>query len=526
MNASGPRARSARCALGLFVLLACGCASPQRAEKPKPKASGVSRTLFLNESFALSEASCKVSAAKSTLIESENLPYPQARVRPDVRALEVALHCQDARGSVLDSYKALPHDSVVLLALSGDKTLAPRPDDPAHSALIFDLPDDVDPELPSARRFDTGTGNSAIAREKGVAKLILRTGGLALEVALRQRYQDATLDALVDQLALSLVAGGSLSSLARDAEAEQALAQLAAIYADVRRRFQPARLELTALSAEAASPRTITLSLTRPRNHESAFEVARFQLTLAQIESGALRVQSFDNREAARNALDCDALKDELQRELALLPSAPAQKRPQTCNALGLLLPAPCSDVEPSLLSRALEVSARCGEPFETRKAKKSALPGDLQITLRRGRPESGLDKSPRYVVSLFHGGQVVFHGKHWVESQERSDGRTDLGLLAGLYEHLRALDFFARRGGEYAPERCNPSDDQGDVMTVVAGDKQRMVLNRAGCRGPFAEAELTELRRQIERIAGLSAWTQRAAAVGDRDAEQWAIAE
>jgi hypothetical protein len=555
-------------ALGLFALLSGACAVPQQPAEPKPKVDGATRTLFLNEPFALSGASCKVSAAKSALVESDTLPYPEARVRPDVRALEMTLHCQDARGIELEGHKVLPPDSVVLLRLSGEKTLAPRPGDPAHSALIFDLPDDVDPELPSARRFDTGTGKSVVPREQAVAKLALRTGTLALEVQLRQRYQDAALDALVDQLALALASGSGLSALAADTDAERALAQLAAIYEDVRRRFQPARLELTALSAEATTPRTITLSLTRPRNHESAFEVARFQLTLAQAETragadprtatdGALRVQSFDNREAARNALACDALKDAFQRELALLPSAPAHKKPETCNALGLLLPAPCNELAPSLLTRAIELGARCGEPFQTRveargsareqdeargsareqdeargsareqnRAKKSALPGDFQITLRRGRPESGLDRSPRYVVALFHGGQVVFHGKHWVESQERSDGRTDLGLLGGLYQHIRTLDFFARRGGEYTPERCNPSDDQGDVVTVVAGDKQRMVLNRAGCRGPFSEGELTELRRQVERIAGLSAWTQRAATVGDRDAEQWAIAE
>jgi hypothetical protein len=337
-------------------------------------------------------------------------------------------------------------------------------------------------------------------------------------------------------LARALAGGTPLASLARDAEAERGLEELATIYDEVRRRFQPARLELSDLSARSAGERAITLSLTRPRNHESAFEVARFVLTLSQTEAGALRVRSFDNRDAARNALDCDGLKDDLRRALTLLP--PASKHGQTCNALGLLLPAPCNELEAPLLSRALAVGARCGEPFETRveargparkpnKAKTGALPSDFQITLRRGRPQSGLDRSPRYVVSLFHGGQVVFHGKHWVESQERADGRTDLGLLACLYEQIRALDFFARRGGEYSAERCSPTDEQGDVMTVVAGDRQRMVLNRDGCRGPFSESELTDLRRQIERIAGLSAWTQKGLAnIADREAEQWAIAE
>ncbi len=521
---------SGRGALLLFGIILETCAPSPRAAQPKPMAPA--RSLFLDESFALEGHSCKVSSAKSGLIESGALPYPKARVRPDVRALEVLLHCQDARGLLLDSHKVLPHDSVVLLALSGGRTLAPRPDDAEHAALIFELPEGVEPELPAARRFDTRTGENVVERERNVAKLSLRTHALSLEISLRQRHHDAALDALVDQLALALAGRVPLASVARDAQAEAGLSELVAIYEEVRRRFQPARLELSQLSAENAGERAITLSLTRPRNHESAFEVARFALTLNQGEGGALRVRSFDNREAARNALDCDGLKDDLRRALTLLP--PAGKHDQTCNALGLLLPAPCNELEEPLLQRALAVGARCGQPFETRvdargpdKAKKGALPGDFQVTLRRGRPQSGLDRSPRYVLSLFHGGQVVFHGKHWVESQERADGRTDLGLLAGLHEQIRALDFFARRGGEYNAERCSPSDDQGDVMTVIAGAKQRMVLDRDGCRGPFNEGELTELRRQVERIGGLSAWTQRSLVnIDDREAEQWAIAE
>ena len=514
---------SGRGALLIFGIILETCAPSPRTAQPKP--STPARQLFLDEPFTLEGQSCKVSAAKSGLIESGALPYPKARVRPDVRALEVLVHCQDARGQTLDSHKVLPHDSVVLLALSGGRTLAPRPDDGEHAALIFELPEDIEPELPAARRFDTRTGESVVARERNVAKLSLRTQALALEVSLRSRYHDAALDVLVDQLARALAGRTPLTALARDAQAEAGLAELVAIYEEVRRRFQPARLELSQLSAQSAGERAITLSLTRPRNHESAFEVARFALTLSQGDGGALRVQSFDNREAARNALDCDGLKDDLRRELTLLP--PASKHDQTCNALGMLLPAPCKELEAPLLSRALAVGARCGEPFETRPAKKAALPGDFQVTLRRGRPQSGLDRSPRYVLSLFHGGQVVFHGKHWVESQERADGRTDLALLAGLHERIRALDFFARHGGEYNAERCSPSDEQGDVMTVIAGNKQRMVLNRDGCRGPFSEGELTDLRRQVERIAGLSAWTQKSlASIDDRGAEQWAIAE
>jgi hypothetical protein len=528
------------CGLGLWLSLSglCACTDPlisklfgaSPAPRPRPQ---VAHVLFLNEPFQIAGESCRVTGAKSALVESSALPYPKARVRPDVRALEVLLHCENSRGEALEVHEALPEDSVVLLELSQGKTLAARPQNGAPDRLVFDLPDDLDPELPAARRFDADSGQSVVPREHAIARFSLRTGKLAIAVSLRQRYHDAALDALVDRLALLLAQGSDLSALARDAAAETGLRELASTYAEVRQRFHPARLALTQLEAGSPEARTLTLSLTRPKNHESAFEVARFQLTLAQTAEAGLRIASFDNREAAKNALACAELQDDLRIRLrdshlaargvrALNPS----KSAASCNALGLLLPAACNEVDAQLLARALEVGVRCGAPFTAMKTSQRSVPADFQLTLRRGRAEKGLDRSPRYVVSLFHGGQVVFHGKHWVESQERSDGRTDLGLLAGLYESIRALDFFARRGGEYDPEHCAPSDDQGDVMTVIAGDKQRMVLNRAGCRGPFSEGELTELRRQVERVAGLSAWTQKGMSIADQDAEQWAIAE
>jgi hypothetical protein len=528
-----------RASLWLSLLLgassSCSLAEPlasllPREPPPTAKPRPAERTLFLNEPFKVAQATCCVSSAKSTLVESATPPYPTARVRPDVRALELSLQCEDARGAPLGSQRALPHDSVVLLVLSRGKTLAPRPGDLEHDRLVFDLPDGVDPELPTSRRFAADTGMGVIARERAVAKLALSSQASSLQVELRQRYQDAALDTLVDQLARALASQAGLTALARDADAELALTQLAQIYDEVRKRFQPARLELSRLSAGAKDARSITLSLTRPRNRGSSFEVARFELSLAENEAGLLRVKSFDNREAARNALACDALERALQSSLVSLEETERKPRIQTpretCNALGLLVPRACGELSPVLLARALEVGVRCRQPFDSARTSKQALPGDFQITLRRGRPARGLDQSPRYVVSLFHAGQVVFHGKHWVESQERSDGRTDLSLLAGLYEHIQGLDFFARRGGEYDLEHCQPSDDQGDVMTVVAANRQRMVLNRDGCRGPFSEGELLDLRKRVERVAGISAWTQKGGVLADQDAEQWAIAE
>jgi hypothetical protein len=265
---------TARCTLFLAMLLsfAWSCSSPdprasiasRESSKPKLNAKSVAQSLFLNEPFTLTNASCRVTGAKSTLVESGTLPYPKARVRPDVRALEVTLRCENAHGQALESHKALPDESVVLLELSHGKTLAPRPDDSSQNQLIFDLPDDVDPELPTKRRFDTSTGANVVPRERAIAKLSLRTSASTFAIDLRQRYQDAALDALVDQLAYALVSNGAFAQLARDAAAEAALAQLAKIYNEVRQRFQPARLELSELSAGTPETRTIALSLSAP----------------------------------------------------------------------------------------------------------------------------------------------------------------------------------------------------------------------------------------------------------------------
>jgi hypothetical protein len=520
----------------LCVLLASTACEPSARPAPAKAEPAPTEQVFLREWFALPSGGrakrCRIDDARQVLAESAQLPYAHAHVRPDVPAVQLSVSCEDASGHALPSRDALPLDTTLLL-VRGNEARAPRPPaaGDAPDQLVFELASATTRYLRSPRRFDVRSGKPVVPRETELARLRIKARSLALDVVLRERFQDAAFDRFMDALALALAEQSALDALAHTEEGAAALRDVAKTFHEVRARFQPARLELARADAAADAKSEgvqITLSLTRPRAHARQFEVARLTLGLIRAPDGALRVGSFENRAEARNALQCEQLEETLARDLlASRPSAQAGE--EHCNALGILLPLHCRDVEPSLLARALQVGARCRALVQDAPESKTRVPDDFQLTMRRGRSARGLDREPRYVVSLFHQGQVVFHGRHWVTSQERSDGRTSLALLAGLYERVERLDWFERRGGQYDPEGCVPSEDDGDVITVIARGRQRMVLSRDGCRGPFSETELTGLRRHVELVAGISGWTepQRAANEGvDPHAEQWAIAE
>jgi hypothetical protein len=530
-------------AAALLLLLAGACdGTSQRSAPARPVRPA--RRVHLTEWFELSAGGprCRVDTARHILAESSTRPYRDARVRPDVHALELELSCESASGAAISSREALPLDTMLLLE-RGAETRAARPPSAsdARDRLLFELPEPGVGYLPAPRRYALDSGDPVVEREREVASLRIEARAGALEVVLRERLHDAALDRLLDQLARALGRVRELDVLAAGAEGSAALRDLGRTFADVRERFRPARLELVQLAASATGL-DVVLSATRPRARARSFEVARFELGLVREGDGAWRVRSFDNRVAARAALECDRLEEALQRELG---ASSARAGEQHCNALGTLLPGACGEVEPGLLERALLLGARCrtarveqnenaapaaGASEAQGRAGRRALPDDFQVTLRRGRSAGGLDRDPRYVVALFHQGQVVFHGRHWVTSKERSDGRTMPELLAGLYAHVERLDWFGRRGGHYDAEGCVPSEDDGDVITITAANRQRMVLSRDGCRGPFSEPELTSLRRHIERVAGIWGWTepqrQSAMASADPRVETWAIAE
>lgn len=518
--------------LGSCLLAACTRepVRPVRPEKPR----SVSQ-LYLGEWFSLPAGRCRVSEAHAPLTESAHLPFANARIKPDVRAVDVTLVCESTLGSPARSRETLPSDLIVLLADAAGHERAPRPLelDEANDHFVFELPSEAASPLLASRRYDARSGRPSVPRETAVSKLLLRGAGSEIQVVLRPRFRDAQFDTLLDALAERLSNDGDLSGLASTDVEPAALSALSRIYGEVRERFQPARFELGQAQADETGKLHLTLSLSRPQKQSDQFEVARFELVAQHTADGAYRIEAFPNREQARSALRCGELREKLEQELFALPT---DNPNENCNVVGELLPGPCATLEPALLTRALAVAMECRGFAEIEHARgqratsgaraENRLPADFQLTMRRGRAGSGLDRSPRYVVALFENAHVVFHGRHWVSSEQRSDGRTHRSLLAALHAHIEQLDWFGRRGGQFDIEHCIPSEDLGDVITVVSRERQRMVLNRAGCRGPFSEVELTDLRRHVEHVAGVDGWTEPRKASIDRGIQHWAIAE
>lgn len=505
-----------------LLCVACDKPAAPKAPAPLPAASVIR---YLHEPFRAGEgqaaSTCRIDDAALSLTESPVLPYPGARVRPDVRAVTLTLRCEDAQHHERPPSEALPRNAVLLL-VHGRERWAPRPrlDDDPEELLRFELPDLDADVLTTPRRYDADTGTLSVPHERHVARLRLEAGARTVEVVLRARAQNAALDSFLDRLLPALTTDTSLRGLFANPDGEAALSELRTVYRAVRERFRFARVELGEIAQGSANELLLTLHAQRPRARAHSFEVARFVLEVAVAPDGTLGVRRFANAEAERARLACGGLEEDLAQAIA---SAPRSESGENCNVLGVLVPQRCADLSPKLLSRALEVGSRCrvSDALETRRDK---LPPDFQLTLRRGRA-ARLDHDPRYVVTLFHQGQVVFHGRHWVRSRERSDGRTDPALLSGLWAHVQALELFARRGGAPKPS-CSPTDPHGDVINVRAYDRERMLVNRDGCRGPFSESELIQLRNHVEQVAAVSAWTEPAPASMDGDVEHWAVAD
>lgn len=218
----------------------------------------------------------------------------------------------------------------------------------------------------------------------------------------------------------------------------------------------------------------------------------------------------------------CDQQRQAMERRA----SEAFRKRPGhgTCNMLGLLLPGPCKDVDRELRRDALDHGARCAPAIA--RPTTARVPEDLHITLRRGRTTRALDRNARYTVSVFHNGFVVFHGKHWVRDVGRSDGRTAQSLLSGLWQRVQAMSYFDRRGQWPDPETdCEPSGDrQGNLITVRGRGRERMVVDRKDCRGPFEAKELSDLARHIEAVASVTTWTSPRPGYADPGAQVWTV--
>jgi hypothetical protein len=572
-NAAGLRARAAW--LVAVLALVCAC-DGRRGRRSRPAPAQAVTQVHLGEWFASGSGRCQVSGVDRRLTESASLPFPGARVKPDVAALDLSLVCESGLGAPARSREVLPLDALALLRDPAGRKHAARGADQgarehaedARDHLLFELPEGETSSIAAPRRFDAATGQASVPREQAVGSLEIRAPSLAVDVLLRPRFFGASFDAFLDELARGLARGTAPLGLAAGEPGGDAVRALGALYTEVQGQFEAARFELVSAvpvradaggegagAAEASTSPSTTASttkpgakgsegkgrepeellavfaLSRPRRTSSGGEIARFELRLIRDKRG-WRVAEFENREAARQALDCGELDANLETRLARAHSAGTRAAPleqheassDSCNVLGLLIPGSCAHADRELLERALMVGTRCHGPRAPDEQRAPAPPEDFQISLRRGRPERGLDRNPRYLLTVFATGQVIFHGRHWVSTQERSDGRTTRALVAGLYARLHTLDWFARRAGS-ASRACTQSE-QGDLISVHANGRERTVIDREGCRDPFSEVELSELKRRLEAIAGVQGWISPRPGYADHKVEHWTLAD
>jgi hypothetical protein len=334
---------------------------------------------------------------------------------------------------------------------------------------------------------------------------------------LRPRALDAAFDAWLAKTAARLATGPLEPSDPSDA-LERELAAAARSYRAVQERFRPARLALVGLTSGPAGTQVATLALEGARRGSGRTPVASFRFELTRDGGGGYRTQRLLEATDARAALECDDQAEELKKRAN--PSASG-----SCNVLGLVLPGACDKLPGELRDAVLRHRQRCApELAPTAEERAPAVPEDFLLTLRRGRGERSLDAAPRYVLSLYANGSVVFHGRNFVRTTERSDGRTASALLRRLHGHLQALDWFGRRGGQWSPKQCGLESGAGDVITVQAHGRQRMVLDRQGCRGPFSAAELSALRQLVEQVGGVSGWTAPEQAEDARGVSEWIV--
>jgi hypothetical protein len=578
---------AARGAWLLAALVLLGACSGRRARRARPAPAAVAAQAHLGEWFTSGSGRCQVSGAEPLLTESALLPFPGARVKPDVAALDLSLTCENRLGAAARSREVLPLDALVLLRDPAGRKYAARsesgprePDDgvratrekPAEQGpdhFVFELPESDARSVAAPRRFDADSGEPSVARESAVGTLEIRAPSLAVDVLLRPRFYGASFDAFLDRFARALAHGTAADELATDGPGADELSALSALYAEIQKQFAATRFELVAAAptAPAATPEPTpaaapaapdsaealaapnpggtpakssradagatvpdellaVFALSRPRRAANDGEIARFETRLARDKRGTWHLAGFENRAAARQVLDCRELDASFEARLARAHGERARGdgSAESCNVLGLLIPGSCAHADPELIERALAVRTRCHVPRAAEERRTLALPEDFQLTLRRGRPERGLDHQPRYLLTLFATGQVVFHGRHWVSTRERSDGRTARALVADLYARLSQLDWFTRRASSAA--RACTQNEQGDLISARAHGRERTVVDRAGCRDPFSEAELGELKRRLELIAGVSGFIAPRPEYADDKVEHWTLAE
>lgn len=512
------------CLFGLSVLAATACDSdymqrieqqverfsaPASPQKPRAEAKLIA-TAYLQEWLEVGSARCRVEHVEAQLTEPVS-EGRDGRVVPDLQALALKVACENRSERPLSLDAALPSDALWFLrdaqglprAPSQRTKLSLSPD----PGLIFEVPHD-NPGLQAQRHFDLDTGRALFSADADqVSRLSLESHGELRQFVLRHRQADEALDAWLTQLVQALVQGQAAGAPLR----AQDFTRLSEMYRSVRERFAPTRLRVSDLRSDPDSQLVVTLLLERPKAHDAPSPVASVRLALPNEPARYAQDARLLNITDGRKAVACQEESQDLRARFVPKVAVKLSEE-DSCNLLGLVFPARCDQLSDELKRDALAHRMRCVSELEHAAritAQSVNLPKDFQITLRRGRRTEGFDHSPRFVLSVFGNGAVVFHGRSFVHGIGRSDGRTSPRLLKRLVAQLKELAWFERRGGQWSPTGCSTDNPRGDVITTRVNERERMVLDREGCRGPFSADELRELSALVELVAGVSGWTE-----------------
>lgn len=501
---------------GAIALIATlGCHDPAPSVAPASPERGP--TQYLDEWFTLGHARCRVAAVERILVEQRS---GNGRLPEDVFMVDARWVCEAAGGRAVPVAEVLQKAGAI--AWVDDRGVAharasARPGEPAEGHLRFAVPAERD-GLPRPRKYDAVTGAPQGPRELRRARLTVRTAEAEIAIAPFPRLHEPALDRLLDALVRALVTTEPVDALARDERARTSLREARQLVQEARGLFGPQLVALASLSEQEGQPRLV-LTLERSHTEESIAKSLRFVFELALV-AGSPTVLRLIDPEGMRQRLGCVAAR----RALLSRIGQRALHGP-VCNVSALFLPGSCEEADPDLLAEALRYGGHCGaDDAPLTPADPSELPDDFAVRVVRGRPRGALDRTPRYALSVVRSGEVRFVGEHWVRSAAQSTGRAPEAALAALYAHIGRLGYFARPDPERRPSACQ-GNDQGDVIRVVADGRDRVVRDRDGCRPPFTALELATLRRAIERVAGVDAWTAPAPDGAIRDDQIWVVA-
>ncbi len=496
---------------------------PTEAPAPRP-APNVVAQVFLDEWLDVgSGARCRVEHAEQVLTE----PLSEAtgmRVLPDLHALSLSVVCKDRSDAYLPLDHALPRDALWFLrdedGLPRAPSLRTKLNLSTPQPLVFEL-SRRQTALPATRSFDLETGHALFSSHGDkLFKLSLESAGEQRQVLLRHRASDAALDAWLS----ALVAAFSGERTGPLPLPEKDLKQLRELYRSLRERFLPTRLTLDDLRFTEEQALRVTLTLDRPRAHDAPSPVATLRFLLPGNSARYFEDARLIDVSDGRKTVACQEASSALR---ARAPDLQPQGAEESCNLLGLALPVRCDKLPDDLKRDAIALRTRCVPELEhiaRITANTLNVPADFQVTLRRGRKSTGFDHSPRFVLSLFGNGAAVFHGRSFVNGIGRSDGRTSQRLLQRLMAQLKELGWFERRGGEWSSTGCSTDNPRGDVLTARAHGKERMVLDRDGCRGPFSAGELSSLSSLIELVGGVSGWIEPERELDRSQVSEWIV--